>query len=399
MASEKQKMLAEAKKNYQLHQNSEARKHFVEKHTGLTQYFKEEDLPHKEKTVLYFKRNQDCKFILEKGAYIIKILIENCTNCTFTLNGTVLTSTAEIWESKNITVNANTKVKTLQLDLCHDMTVRYLRASDFETMVQAGIYGLNLSFIDTRETLQTGYDILKQEHTDIDDKTDQFITRFIDGKLLTERIIRLANDFPTTEREQREFIEKSTKNAKAAEEATRKLLDSALGSKVNATDKEKLDELSKHHKQQAEDATGQLSFVGKEERDAARGEYKKKAGNEAFSDGNFKQAAVFYTEAIHLLPDNYLCYSNRSACWLKLGEHEKALADADACIAIKEDFVKGYFRRGLSLHALHRYPDAVKSFDRALALDPNNKQVLDAIKLSEYMAAKQQEEERKASYS
>jgi hypothetical protein len=34
-----------------------------------------------------------------------------------------------------------------------------------------------------------------------DDKTTQFTTRLVDGEVLTEEVIRLANDYPTTVRE------------------------------------------------------------------------------------------------------------------------------------------------------------------------------------------------------
>ena len=49
---------------------------------------------------------------------------------------------------------------------------------------------------------------VSNQEVDLDDKTDQFITRHgksIDAPLLTELVIRLSNDFPTTEREASEF--------------------------------------------------------------------------------------------------------------------------------------------------------------------------------------------------
>jgi tetratricopeptide (TPR) repeat protein len=64
------------------------------------------------------------------------------------------------------------------------------------------------------------------------------------------------------------------------------------------------------------------------------------------------------------------CYSNRAACFLKLGQHERALADADSCIATAPDaYVKGHFRRGLALHALGRYAEALPSLGKALRLE------------------------------
>ena len=60
----------------------------------------------------------------------------------------------------------------------------------------------------------------------------------------------------------------------------------------------------------------------------------KLGGNEAFSEGNYSQAMIFYTKAIDAVrimpvepkPDLlHICYSNRAACWLRLGQPEKAL--------------------------------------------------------------------------
>ena len=42
----------------------------------------------------------------------------------------------------------------------------------------------------------------------------------------------------------------------------------------------------------------------------------------------------------------HLCYANRAACFLKLGQPERALEDADGCIATAPAaYVKGHFRR------------------------------------------------------
>ena len=87
-------------------------------------------------------------------------------------------------------------------------------------------------------------------------------------------------------------------------------------------------------------------------------------------------------------------YANRAACFLKLGEHAKALADADAAVAAEPGFVKGHFRRGLALHALGRWKDALPSLGRALEIEPKNKQIREAMKFAEFRL---QEDMRKAS--
>jgi len=89
---------------------------------------------------------------------------------------------------------------------------------------------------------------------------------------------------------------------------------------------------------------------------AGQAEREKLCGNQSFGAHEYSQAAVHYTMAIDYAShmekearDAMLCaaYSNRAACFLKLGQHDKALIDADQCIKANPAFVKGHFRRGL----------------------------------------------------
>ena len=67
-------------------------------------------------------------------------------------------------------------------------------------------------------------------------------------------------------------------------------------------------------KQTAEASAAKLTAeLTKEGRHAARVEYKKGEGNAAFKEGNYQQAAVYYTEAIALDDKVHTFYSNRAA--------------------------------------------------------------------------------------
>jgi cytochrome c-type biogenesis protein CcmH/NrfG len=81
-----------------------------------------------------------------------------------------------------------------------------------------------------------------------------------------------------------------------------------------------------------------------------------------------------------------VAYANRSACFLKLGEHERALADAERCVKIEPGFVKGRFRIGLALHALGRFAEAAAALAEAETLDPKNAQIKDALKMAAFKA-------------
>ena len=79
-----------------------------------------------------------------------------------------------------------------------------------------------------------------------------------------------------------------------------------------------------------------------------------------------------YTSAINADGTNHVYYSNRSAAYLKSGDANNALEDANSTIAINPDFSKGYSRKGAALHALKRYNDAIAAFEEGLAKFPND---------------------------
>jgi stress-induced-phosphoprotein 1 len=79
----------------------------------------------------------------------------------------------------------------------------------------------------------------------------------------------------------------------------------------------------------------------------------KDEGNEFFKQGEHLKAAASYTKAIKAEPLNHVYYSNRSQAFLKLSKITKAVEDADKCIQLAPDFVKGYHRKAAALAALN----------------------------------------------
>lgn len=55
----------------------------------------------------------------------------------------------------------------------------------------------------------------------------------------------------------------------------------------------------------------------------------------------FPEAVKHYTEAIRRNPKDHKIYSNRAACYMKLGAFMEAMRDADKCIEIDPTFAKG----------------------------------------------------------
>jgi len=98
----------------------------------------------------------------------------------------------------------------------------------------------------------------------------------------------------------------------------------------------------------------------------------KAAGNAALQAGKLSEAITNYTKAIDLDGSNHVYFSNRSAAYLKKGEGNNALEDANSCIALNPQFAKGYSRKGAALHALKRYNDSIAAYNDGLAKFPTD---------------------------
>lgn len=173
---------------------------------------------------VYFKRNKDSQYHLDSGS--TKVLIEGCENCFIKINGHVRTETIELWRSDNCTLFINTPVKTLQIDLCNNLTLRFASKQCFEQVIWAGCHGFHLLVgdEDSGDRIDSGVDEVKAEVSDLKDSFDQFIVRYVGGRLTQELIVRLDNGFPTTNREADAFDIQKAKNDQAYEAHIRKML-------------------------------------------------------------------------------------------------------------------------------------------------------------------------------
>lgn len=99
-------------------------------------------------------------------------------------------------------------------------------------------------------------------------------------------------------------------------------------------------------------------------------------GNEMANLGNYQAAVDLFSQAINLDAKDFRFFGNRSYCYDRMGQYEKALQDADVAISLAPDWPKGYFRRGRALAGLKLYSDAESSFAQVLKLD---KQCEDAM--------------------
>jgi len=103
----------------------------------------------------------------------------------------------------------------------------------------------------------------------------------------------------------------------------------------------------------------------------------KDKGNGFFKESKFPEAVKCYTEALKRGPPSrndeaYKLYSNRSACYTKLGALPEAVKDADKCIELKPDFAKGYSRKGTAQFFMKEFDKAMETYKLGLEQDANN---------------------------
>ncbi|BAT87959.1 hypothetical protein VIGAN_05138400 [Vigna angularis var. angularis] len=106
----------------------------------------------------------------------------------------------------------------------------------------------------------------------------------------------------------------------------------------------------------------------------------KSRGDEAFRRKDFQMAMDSYTQAIDLDPSDATLLSNRSLCWIRLGQAEHALADAKACRALRPDWAKACYREGAALRVLQKFDEAANAFYEGVMLDPENQELVNAFR-------------------
>ncbi|CAO2038340.1 unnamed protein product [Urochloa humidicola] len=106
----------------------------------------------------------------------------------------------------------------------------------------------------------------------------------------------------------------------------------------------------------------------------------KSLGSEAAERKDYPSASKFYTKAMDLDPDDASLFSNRSLCWLRMGDGQKALLDARECRRMRPDWPKACYRQGAALMLLKDYGSACEVFFDGLKLDPENTDIEHALR-------------------
>ncbi|XP_047086183.1 heat shock protein sti1 homolog [Lolium rigidum] len=105
----------------------------------------------------------------------------------------------------------------------------------------------------------------------------------------------------------------------------------------------------------------------------------KSKGKEAFVKQDYFTAMYYYGMVMEIDPLDATLYANRSLCWLRMREGDRALLDARQCKTLRPGWAKAWYRQGSALSFMEDYRGAVGAFQEALRLDPASNEVKKAL--------------------
>nr|KJB39588.1 hypothetical protein B456_007G020800 [Gossypium raimondii] len=136
------------------------------------------------------------------------------------------------------------------------------------------------------------------------------------------------------------------------------------------------------------DTLKKLNDAEKAKKDLEQQEYfdpkiadeEREKGNEFFKQQKYPEAVKHYTESLRRNPKDPKAYSNRAACYTKLGALPEGLKDAEKCIELDPTFSKGYTRKGAVQFFMKEYDKALETYQEGLKHDANNQELLDGVR-------------------
>ncbi|XP_054616693.1 outer dynein arm-docking complex subunit 4 [Dunckerocampus dactyliophorus] len=93
-------------------------------------------------------------------------------------------------------------------------------------------------------------------------------------------------------------------------------------------------------------------------------------GGWLFLKGECEKAVESYTTALTLKPDDKSCFVGRSKCYLKMGQYDKALKDAEASLQEDQTFFEGLYQKAEALYCMGEFEFALVFYHRGRKLRP-----------------------------
>ncbi|KAA8542929.1 hypothetical protein F0562_024081 [Nyssa sinensis] len=99
----------------------------------------------------------------------------------------------------------------------------------------------------------------------------------------------------------------------------------------------------------------------------------RKRAEDELAKGNFSDAEVLLSQAIHLKPFGgfHVIYKDRSAARLAMGKMDEALEDATEALTLAPKYPEAYICQGDAFVVMDQFDAAEKSYSMAIELDPS----------------------------
>jgi hypothetical protein len=178
---------------------------------GADQTFDETNL-HDDQVIVF----TDCKAsTFRVTSHCVKIFIERCHGCTFRFEGRIITSTIEVDRCEECNVLCSTKVGTLQCEQSKRMNLVYAAKELLGKgwIVWAGCFMLRVQV--GEDLMRCDFGLTKSVDSTVNVERTQFKISYDSlGKLVCDKIIRLANGYPTTRAEDEEHTRRKEEKLK-----------------------------------------------------------------------------------------------------------------------------------------------------------------------------------------
>ncbi|XP_030649491.1 outer dynein arm-docking complex subunit 4 [Chanos chanos] len=93
-------------------------------------------------------------------------------------------------------------------------------------------------------------------------------------------------------------------------------------------------------------------------------------GDQLYHKGEYAKAVESYSTALILQPDDRNCLVARSKCYVKMGDPENALRDAEASLKDDKEFFKGLYQKAEALYTMGDFEFALVFYHRGHKLRP-----------------------------
>ena len=331
--------------------------------TGVDRVITQADLGD-DKHAVHIKNAKDAAYVLDP-ARVAKVFVEACERVTVRIQCVVISQHVEMWSCDGVVLRLDAPVATVQVDGCRDADVAYGDPSHLGSIVHATCDALRATFGENQTESGAGavrtVDLVAAAREADARHPERTRRRRKEVARSTSRDTSPARCSPSGW-----FAGRTSTPPRFARCAwrARRLRRRATLRRRRRSRRTRLWRLTR--------SSIAPRFVS--------------ARNEAFKEGNYAQAAVFYTQALELAPAHHVALANRSACFLKMGSTSARWRTREGVRGGGVDVCQGTLSRRAQSAAAGRFGEAVVALEKAERLDPKNKQVAEALRMAGFKA-------------